>query len=171
MNEKLTHYKMVATDEDQMRAVAQTLAKTLPNKGVIFLDADLGMGKTYLTREVIRAFGYSGTIKSPTYTLVEPYSGEQKEVLHFDLYRLSDPEELEFIGIWDYLALDALSFIEWPNKAKGVLPNPDLLIHIDDYQSGRVLTLCPKTAQMQGCLERMNEMLSKQSNLFQIEVI
>ena len=155
MNEKLKIVKVIALDEQKMQIIAVALAQNLPNKAIIFLDADLGMGKSYLTREIIRSFGYSGAIKSPTYTLVEPYTGGQKDVLHFDLYRLGDPEELEFIGIWDYLNQEALSFIEWPDKAKGVLPNPDLVIHIDDYKMGRVLTLYAKNAQMQKTLEQM----------------
>jgi len=171
MNENLKIVKVIAADEQNMQIIAKSLAKALPKKGIVFLDADLGMGKSFLTREIIRSFGYSGAIKSPTYTLVEPYNEQEQEVLHFDLYRLGDPEELEFIGIWDYLSQDALSFIEWPNKAKGVLPNPDLLIHIDDYEKGRVLTLFAKNEQMQQALEQMTSALSKQMDDFKIEIL
>ena len=171
MNENAKCIKVVAKDEQNMQILAKALALALPNKAIIFLDADLGMGKSFLTREIIRSFGYSGAIKSPTYTLVEPYSGEQKDVLHFDLYRLSDPEELEFIGIWDYLNQEALSFIEWPDKAKGVLPEPDLLIHIDDYELGRVLTFFAKNDQMQRCVEQMIHSLSKGKNDFKLDIV
>ena len=171
MNENLKIVKLIANDEQKMQIIAVALAKNLPNKAIVFLDADLGMGKSYLTREIIRSYGYSGAIKSPTYTLVEPYSGAQKDVLHFDLYRLGDPEELEFIGIWDYLNQEALSFIEWPQKAQGVLPQPDLVIHIDDYKMGRVLTMSAKNTQMCKTLEQMALTLSKAIGDFKIEIL
>ena len=105
---------------------------------VIFLEGKLGVGKTALVRAVLREFGYEGTVKSPTYTLVEEYAAFK--VNHFDLYRLSDPEELEFIGVERYFEGDNLNIIEWPEQGSGFLPEPDIRIALtipDPYQPTR----------------------------------
>ncbi|MDD1627234.1 MAG: tRNA (adenosine(37)-N6)-threonylcarbamoyltransferase complex ATPase subunit type 1 TsaE [Methylococcaceae bacterium] len=104
------------------------LFKSVPSKCLIFLQGDLGAGKTTLARGFLRAAGYNGTVKSPTYTLVEEYVIGGRKIFHFDLYRVVDPEELEWIGIRDYFDQDSVCFIEWPDKGKGFLPNPDIII-------------------------------------------
>ena len=111
------------------------LAKQLPNKCLIFLTGDLGSGKTTLVRGFLRALGYNNTVKSPTYTLVEEYPLKRGLVCHFDLYRVQDPEELELIGIRDYLSQQAICFIEWPERGLNTLPEPD--IHINLVQEGQ----------------------------------
>ena len=128
------------SEEDTQR-LAQQLA-ALPLSGSVWLAGDLGAGKTTLTRYWLQALGHKGTVKSPTYTLVEPYSIEQsdgstKPVYHADLYRLQDPEELSFIGFDEYLdESNALVIIEWASRADGYLPPP--AIFIDMTQGNRL---------------------------------
>jgi tRNA threonylcarbamoyladenosine biosynthesis protein TsaE len=113
----------------------------------IFLSGDLGAGKTTLTRGVLREFGYAGAVKSPTYTLVEPYEEQDYNLYHFDLYRLSDPEEVEFLGVLDYFGDANLCLIEWAEKGKGYLPRPDIEITLTVEGEGRRARWEPRSAK------------------------
>lgn len=124
-------------DEAAQVALGESLGRALAGRGQVHLIGDLGAGKTTLARGILRAYGHVGAVKSPTYTLVEPYETETARIFHFDLYRLGDPEELEFIGARDMLGGEALCLIEWPSRGAGWLPEPDLEIHLEVVAGGR----------------------------------
>jgi tRNA threonylcarbamoyladenosine biosynthesis protein TsaE len=128
-------------DEQAMSDFGARIARITEGHGLLFLEGNLGMGKTTLSRGIIRALGHVGAVKSPTFTLVEPYEIGDIRAFHFDLYRLVDPEELEYLGIRDYFEDDALCLIEWPDKGAGFLPKPDLTITISPQDSGRSLKI------------------------------
>nr|WP_281354524.1 tRNA (adenosine(37)-N6)-threonylcarbamoyltransferase complex ATPase subunit type 1 TsaE [Pseudomonas akapageensis] len=135
---------MYLADEAAMIGFGGRLAQITQGVGVIFLEGDLGAGKTTLSRGLIRGLGHVGAVKSPTFTLVEPYENASFRAYHFDLYRLVDPEELEYLGIRDYFEGDALCLVEWPGRGKGFLPKPDLTITISPHGGGRSLHLAPR---------------------------
>ena len=125
-------------DQDATEAFGGQLATGVGDAGlVVFLHGDLGAGKTTLVRGFLRALGHTGRVKSPTYTLVEPYTLAQRSLHHLDLYRLADAEELEWIGIRDLLDSGALCLIEWPEQGAGFLPDPDLHIFLHSVDAGR----------------------------------
>ncbi|MFT5220313.1 MAG: tRNA threonylcarbamoyladenosine biosynthesis protein TsaE [Planctomycetota bacterium] len=124
-------------DEDQMRALGSRLIAGCKLGGVITLKGDLGTGKTTLVRGALQAMGISSGVRSPTYTLVEYYPFDQISVAHFDLYRLADGEELEYLGFRDYLNEQTLCLIEWPERAGGYLHEIDLEIRLQYDAEGR----------------------------------
>ncbi|HET7371676.1 MAG TPA: tRNA (adenosine(37)-N6)-threonylcarbamoyltransferase complex ATPase subunit type 1 TsaE [Gammaproteobacteria bacterium] len=129
--------KLTIPDEAGMVTLGCRLAAALPDNGlVITLRGDLGAGKTTLVRAMLRTLGVTGHVRSPTYTLVEPYETSGRRAYHLDLYRLSDPEELEFLGVRDLDPANDLIFIEWPERGEPLLPSADLAIVIGVAESG-----------------------------------
>jgi len=127
---------LVWPDEAATTAFAQQLAAALTRahnglNACITLEGDLGAGKTTFVRHLLRALGVQGRIKSPTYAVVEPYQVAAGAVWHFDFYRFSDPREWEDAGFRDIFASPGLKLCEWPQQAQGVMPTPDLSLHID----------------------------------------
>lgn len=137
----MSEVTLYLADEQAMNDLGARIARVTQGHGLIFLEGNLGAGKTTLSRGIIRGLGHVGAVKSPTFTLVEPYEIGDIRAFHFDLYRLVDPEELEYLGIRDYFEDDALCLIEWPDKGAGFLPKPDLTITISPQDSGRSLKI------------------------------
>ncbi|MGE8544907.1 MAG: tRNA (adenosine(37)-N6)-threonylcarbamoyltransferase complex ATPase subunit type 1 TsaE [Acinetobacter johnsonii] len=123
-------FNLTLNNEQDTQNLAQILAQHFTT-GVVYLIGDLGAGKTTLTRHYLQHLGHQGSVKSPTYTLVEPYQIQGRDIFHFDLYRLNDPYELELMGIRDYLETpNALFLFEWPSKGGDEIPQADLIIDI-----------------------------------------
>lgn len=149
----MTVLSQYISDENAMCEFGRRLIQAIcglntPNCVVLYLNGELGAGKTTLSRGIIQGLGHQGNVKSPTYTLVEEYRLPSKTIYHFDLYRLSDPEELEFMGIRDYFAENTVCLIEWAEKGQGLLAAADLLINIEYADSARILEL--KAGSTQG---------------------
>ncbi len=150
MNNFVTKQSFILVDETATIAMGKRIAdivKSDLNQGiVVYLNGDLGAGKTTLTRGFVQGMGHNGNVKSPTYTLVEPYELQDWQVYHFDLYRLADPEELEYMGIRDYFNSRSCSFIEWPEKGQGMIAAADLVIDLAYHDEQRSITIKSATA-------------------------
>jgi tRNA threonylcarbamoyladenosine biosynthesis protein TsaE len=134
---------------------AELMAPLKAAGGVVFLHGNLGAGKTTFVRGCLRAAGFQGAVKSPTFTLVEEYMLDSLTLYHFDLYRLNDPEELEWMGIRDYFRPGTLSFIEWPERGAGHLPDPDMALELRYYPPGREAILSFNTKHGQQIRETL----------------
>ena len=141
---------LVATEK-----LAKKISRILKPDFIVALSGNLGAGKTTLTREILRNFGIIGAIKSPTFTLVEPYQLASYTIYHFDLYRFSDPEEWFDCGFDEYFNQPQISFIEWAEKAEGLLPEIDWLIKITIDDEQRTLTINALTNNGIVCLTKL----------------
>lgn len=146
--------KLTIPNEQAMLALGAKIAMACQNPTTIFLKGQLGAGKTTFTRGFLRGLGYEGHVKSPTYTLVESYQFDHRTLYHFDFYRLRDPVELEYIGIQDYFAANAICLIEWPDYGAGMLPSPDLLCDIELIEKGREVKLISSSEKGSTILHR-----------------
>ena len=150
-------------DEEATIAFAQKLAKVCPSGFNIYLYGDLGAGKTTFVRGLIQSFLPDAKVKSPTYTLVEGYDVSQakqnpnslKHIYHFDLYRLGDPEELEYLGGRDYFSEDAVCLVEWPQRGEGWLVEPDLEITLKYQKNGREVELQSHSGKGKWLIEKI----------------
>ena len=143
-------------DEDATLAFGAELARALVAGLTIYLIGDLGAGKTTLVRGVLRSLGYSGKVKSPTYTLLELYTISSLYLYHFDFYRFADPQEWVDAGFREYFNADSVCIVEWPEKAGEFLPTADLRIELEVQQSGRSLQVHAETEAGKQCLARLN---------------
>ncbi len=128
-------------DEAATARLAQRLAPALASGGVVYLEGDLGSGKTTFARALLRALGASARVKSPTYSLVECYELPALTVWHLDLYRIADPGELEWLGLDALDAPASLTLIEWPQRGAGRLPPPHLRVALQPAGAGRIARL------------------------------
>lgn len=155
----MRHFQTRLPDEAATDALGAALARALAPGLVIHLHGDLGAGKTALTRALLHAAGHAGKVKSPTYTLVEPYTvtlaGEPVEVMHFDLYRLAGPEEFLDAGFREHFNGRTICIVEWPEKAAGVLPLPDINVLLSIIDNGRGVELQALSEQGSQCLDRL----------------
>ena len=148
--------RVMLRDEAETLALAERVHRVLPSGAVVFLHGNLGAGKTTFVRGWLRAAGFSGPVKSPTFTLVEEYPFEDRVVYHFDLYRLNDPEELEWMGFRDYLRPNAVCFIEWPERGADFC-RADLDIRLEISGKGRTAEISAGTDRGAAALARLAE--------------
>ena len=148
-------YQIDLADADATVALGKQLAALISAPCVVYLIGDLGAGKTTFSRGLIQGFGYTGNVKSPTYTLVEPYELPDVSIYHFDLYRLADPQELEFIGIEEYFTQSSICLVEWPDKGQGWLASADIQINIEHKNEQRSAEIVGLTAIGQKIIEQL----------------
>lgn len=148
-----SRFALTLADENATLALAQRLAAQLQTGMVIYLHGDLGAGKTCLVRGVLNALGYTGRVKSPTYTLLEPYHAAGLDLRHFDLYRMQDASEWEDAGFRDEFDGNNILFIEWPENAN--IPPADLIINIKILPQGRNVEIKAQTLMGRTCLQQL----------------
>lgn len=145
--------KAILPDEDATLALGAAIGHGLEPGLAIFLHGELGAGKTTLVRGALRALGWAGRVKSPTYTLVELYEFSRLRLHHFDFYRFQDPREWSDAGFRETFDGVNVCLVEWPEKAQGLLPPPDVEITLQIQDAGRLATLSARTPAGQRCLD------------------
>ncbi|MCL2658046.1 MAG: tRNA (adenosine(37)-N6)-threonylcarbamoyltransferase complex ATPase subunit type 1 TsaE [Betaproteobacteria bacterium] len=142
-------------DESATRALGAALAPVLETGLTIYLRGDLGAGKTTLVRGLLESLGHAGPVRSPTYTLIEPYVISKLNLYHFDFYRFTDPQEFLDAGLEEYFAGDGVCLVEWPEQADGFIPAADIEIHLEIQDAGRQATLIALNERGRRCLKRI----------------
>ena len=154
MNESVmttTHGDLSFPSERDLEVFANKFASDIRVPLVIWLEGDLGAGKTAFARALIHALGYGGRVKSPTYGLLEHYQFGGRQVLHMDLYRIGDPGELEFLGVPDLLDVNTILLIEWPDRGEGWIPKPDFIFRFAYADQGRDMHWTAFTEMARAC--------------------
>lgn len=141
--------------EEASAALAACFARVLKAPCVIYLRGELGAGKTLFTRAYIHALGYQGYVKSPSYGLLETYEVAGKTVLHLDLYRIEDPEELEYLAIRDLYREDTVLMVEWPDRGESYLPSPDLVLEFIEKDESRFINCRTISLSAKGLAEEV----------------
>ncbi len=150
-------------DEAATQAFAEACAEMCRDESafqsglVVYLQGDLGAGKSFFSRAFIQCFLPNQKVKSPTYTLVETYPTEHGPILHFDLYRLCDPEELEFLAIRDLMTPPFIALVEWPSKGAGILPEADLRIELAPEDTGRKISITPMKPAFEAFVRKLTK--------------
>ncbi|WP_290650975.1 tRNA (adenosine(37)-N6)-threonylcarbamoyltransferase complex ATPase subunit type 1 TsaE [Aquisalimonas sp.] len=163
--------RVILPDADATAALGEALWHAWHGEQcVIGLDGDLGLGKTTLVRGLLRAAGHAGSVRSPTYTLMEPYAVAGRRVLHLDLYRLGEPDELELLGLRDELGPGCLILVEWPCRGRGALPREDLRLHLDERGDGREARLAACSATGRAVIADILAGTSQSANLSFLEM-
>lgn len=157
------NFTLDLADEAATLDFGAVLAKATQDGLIIYLHGNLGAGKTTLVRGLLHAAGHAGKVKSPTYTLVEPYSLQGLNIYHFDLYRFTDDEEWEAAGFRDYFNPQSVCIIEWPEKAENVLPVPDIDITFTIKESGRNVSLTAHSVPGQQYLDTIAKNYNNES--------
>jgi tRNA threonylcarbamoyladenosine biosynthesis protein TsaE len=155
-NEAQPAFSRFLPDEPATLSLGAALAECIAPGLRLYLGGDLGAGKTTLVRGLLRALGYRGKVKSPTFTLVEPYAISSLDLYHFDFYRFDDPAEWEQAGFREYFHPRSVCVVEWPEKAGELLPPPDLDIRLAFQGSGRIARFAAPTPTGERCIERLN---------------
>lgn len=160
---ELTRHQLARhlADEDATLALGAALARVIGPGLVIYLQGDLGAGKTTLVRGILRGLGHPGKVKSPTYTLVELYPFSKLSLYHFDFYRFADPREWVDAGFREHFNPESVCLVEWPEKAGDSLPAPDLRIELDVADAarggGRDVRISARTEAGDACLKRLEQ--------------
>jgi tRNA threonylcarbamoyladenosine biosynthesis protein TsaE len=160
------NFTLELDDEAATLAFGSALGKLIVPNLTIYLHGDLGAGKTTLVRGLLHGLGFTGKVKSPTYTLVEPYESLSTEngvmnLYHFDLYRFNDEDEWEAAGFRDYFNTESICLIEWPEKAEHILPTPDIDIYFTIKSSGRNVRVDAHSVTAETCVKNIKSFITK----------
>lgn len=156
MKKNDTRITLFLTHELEQEKLAAQIARLTESGMIFYLQGELGAGKTTFVRGFLQGLGHRGVVKSPTYTLVEPYEIGHKRIYHFDLYRLADPDELEYAGGRDYFDGEAICLLEWPEKAEGCLPEADIQLLLSYENEGRRAEIVANTSKGKAVLASLS---------------